>query len=50
MESRYEILMDEYEKQINIEALTMLDIAKKDIWHRSEGYGCGTETCKGFEK
>ena len=31
MESRYEILMDEYEKQINIEALTMLDIAKKDI-------------------
>lgn len=31
VESRYEILMDEYEKQINIEALTMLDIAKKDI-------------------
>lgn len=23
---------------------------EKDIWHRSEGYGCGTETCKGFEK
>ena len=31
VESRYEILMDEYVKQINIEALTMLDIAKKDI-------------------
>ena len=31
VESRYEILMDEYEKQINIEALTMLDIVKKDI-------------------
>ena len=31
VQSRYEILMDEYEKQINIEALTMLDIAKKDI-------------------
>ncbi len=31
VESRYEILMDEYEKEINIEALTMLDIAKKDI-------------------
>ncbi len=32
VQSRYEILMDEYEKQINIEALTMLDIAKKDIF------------------
>ena len=31
VESRYEILMDEYEKEINFEALTMLDIAKKDI-------------------
>ena len=31
VESRYEILMDEYEKEINIEALTMLDIAEKDI-------------------
>ena len=31
VQSRYEILMDEYEKQINIEALTTLDIAKKDI-------------------
>ena len=32
VESRYEILMDEYEKQINIEALTMLDIAKKTFY------------------
>ena len=31
VESRYEIMMDEYVKEINIEALTMLDIARKDI-------------------
>ncbi len=31
MHSRYEILMDEYTKTLNIEALTMLDMAKKDI-------------------
>lgn len=29
--SRYEINMEEYTKMINIEALTMLDMAKKDI-------------------
>ena len=31
VESRYEIYVDTYNKQINIEALTMLDIAKKEI-------------------
>lgn len=31
MHSRYEILLDNYNKVLNIEALTMLDMAKKDI-------------------
>lgn len=31
VESRYEIMMDEYVKEINIEALTMIDIASKQI-------------------
>lgn len=31
MHSRYEILLEEYVKTLNIEALTMLDMAKKDI-------------------
>ncbi len=31
LESRVEILLDEYNKTINIEALTMIDMAKKDI-------------------
>ena len=31
LESRVEILLDEYNKVINIEALTMIDMAKKDI-------------------
>lgn len=31
MYSRYEILMEEYSKTLNIEALAMLDIAKKQI-------------------
>ena len=31
MRARYEILLDNYSKTINIEALTMLDMAKKDI-------------------
>ena len=31
VESRYEINMDEYVKEINIEALTMVDMAKKQI-------------------
>ncbi len=29
--SRYDILMDEYVKQINVEALTMVDMVKKEI-------------------
>jgi glutamine synthetase len=31
LESRYEIMLENYIKTINIEALTMLDMAKKDI-------------------
>lgn len=31
MQSRYEILLEEYSKTINIEALTMLDIARQEI-------------------
>ncbi len=31
MHSRYEIILDEYVKTINIEALTMIDMARKDI-------------------
>ncbi|MGI6014157.1 MAG: glutamine synthetase III [Oscillospiraceae bacterium] len=31
MESRYEILMENYSKVLNIEALTMVDMARKDI-------------------
>ncbi|HHV73973.1 glutamine synthetase type III [Thermoanaerobacterium sp. PSU-2] len=31
MESRYEIMLENYSKTINIEALTMLDMAKKQI-------------------
>ena len=31
LRSRYEILLEKYAKTINIEALTMLDMAKKDI-------------------
>lgn len=31
MESRYEILLETYSKVINIEGLTMVDMAKKQI-------------------
>jgi len=31
IQSRYEILLEDYSKAINIEALTMLDMARKDI-------------------
>ncbi len=31
MQSRYEILLEEYSKTVNIEALTMLDIARQEI-------------------
>lgn len=38
MYSRYEIQLEEYSKVINIEALTMLDMAKKDIFPAVSGY------------
>lgn len=38
MYSRYEIQLEEYSKMINIEALTMLDMAKKDIFPAVSGY------------
>ena len=31
LHSRYEILMDAYSKKLNIEALTMIDMARKQI-------------------
>ena len=37
--SRYEILLENYSKVINIEALTMLDMAKKDIFPAVVDYG-----------
>lgn len=36
--SRYEILLDNYSKTINIEALTMIDLAKKEIIPAILGY------------
>ena len=36
-----------------LKAMTVEEIKEminENIQHRSEGYGCGTETCKGFEK
>ena len=38
LESRYEILLEKYCKTLNIEALTMLDIVKKDILPASLSY------------
>lgn len=38
MYSRYEIQLEEYSKVINIEALTMLDMAKKDIFPAVSAY------------
>ena len=31
MRARYEILLEGYSKTLNIEALTMLDMAKRDV-------------------
>lgn len=39
MRSRYEILIDEYSKILHIEALCMLEIAKKDILPAMNRYG-----------
>ena len=38
IKSRYEIVMENYSKVINIEALTMLDMAKKDIMPAVSAY------------
>ena len=38
MYSRYEIQQDEYGKTINIEALTMIDMARKDIFPAVSAY------------
>ena len=38
LESRVEILLDEYVKIVNIEALTMIDMAKKDILPAAMSY------------
>ena len=38
LESRYEIMLENYCKTVNIEALTMIDMAKKEILPAVEGY------------
>ncbi|MGN1051167.1 MAG: glutamine synthetase III, partial [Acutalibacteraceae bacterium] len=38
MYARYEVLLEEYSKIINIEALTMLQMAKRDIFPAVSGY------------
>ena len=38
LRSRCEILLDNYAKVLNIEALTMLDMARKDIYPATSGY------------
>ena len=38
LHSRYEILLENYSKTVNIEALTMVDMAKKEILPAVEGY------------
>ncbi len=38
MRSRYEIMMEGYSKQLNIEALTMVDMVKKDILPAATSY------------
>ncbi len=38
LESRYEIMLENYCKTVNIEALTMVDMAKKEILPAVEGY------------
>lgn len=55
MHSRYEIMLENYQKTIHIEALTMIDLVKKEILPASLGYqnelvslvngkkGCGIE-------
>ncbi len=38
LHSRYEILLENYSKTVNIEALTMVDMARKEILPTVEGY------------
>ncbi len=38
LRSRYEILLENYSKTVNIEALTMVDMARKEILPAVEGY------------
>ena len=38
LHSRYEILLENYSKAVNIEALTMVDMARKEILPAVEGY------------
>ncbi len=57
MRARYEILLDNYSKTINIEALTVLDMAKKDILpavssfmgHLSDVVIAKKSACKGIK-
>lgn len=57
MRARYEILLDNYSKTINIEALTVLDMAKKDILpaassfmgHLSNVVNAKKSACKGIK-
>ena len=57
MRARYEILLDNYSKTINIEALTVLDMAKKDILpaassfmgHLSSVVNAKKSACKGIK-
>ena len=60
--SRYEILISNYRKVIHIEALTMLDMVRKDIMPAVSGYtlklanglaakkACGADVCASYEK
>ena len=40
LESRYEIILENYCKSVNIEALTMIDMARKEILPAVEAYAC----------
>ena len=47
MKSRYEIMLENYSKTINIEALTMVDMVNKDILPAISKYVCAlSETVK----
>ena len=40
LEARYEIILENYCKSVNIEALTMIDMARKEILPAVEAYAC----------